>query len=73
MALKKEDKLIIMGSWKNKVVASCLQEERDKQDFKFDLDELIEKDLDKEQIDGWLQGVQFLSHPELKNSHHYYE
>jgi len=33
--------IIIPGSWKNKIVASCLQEERDKQDFNLDPSEIF--------------------------------
>ena len=39
---------VVMGSWKNKVVASCLQEERDNQDFKISKDEIFGPILNKE-------------------------
>ena len=40
---------ITMGSWKNKIVASCLQEERDKQDFTIGQNDVFGVILDKNQ------------------------
>jgi hypothetical protein len=70
-----ESSKIIEGSWKNKIVASCLQEERDKQDFKLGPFESITNGvLHKEHYQKAREAQEFVeNHPILRNTHDWYE
>ena len=62
----------IQGSWKNKIVSSDLQEERDKCDF--DQAEALTASIDPvkwaviQEADKYMQ-----EHPELANTHKFYD
>jgi len=63
-----------MGSMKNKIVASCLQEERDKCDFDATLGGGIFSLLDKEFHERALDAMKFCrDDPILRNHHEYYD
>ena len=55
MPTKSPAKKIVHGSWKNKIVASDLQEERDKKDFTGDLNDI----LDKSSLKGYIESMNF--------------
>ena len=66
-------KPIIQGSWKNKIVASCLQDERDAKDFEITEDEVLDK-LPRESFKRFKEIAELLeSDPILRNSHTHYE
>ena len=71
---KDESSKIIPGSWKNKIVASCLQEERDKKDFTVGETEIVDTLLDKEYYQRYFDSQQLMmSDPILRNKHTFYE
>ena len=62
------------GSWKNKIVASDLQEERDKKDFDSELGGGFVGILNKEYTQRFRDALAFMeSDPVLMNSHKFYE
>ena len=71
---EKKAKSIVMGSWKNKIVASCLLEERDKKDFTIDHGEVFGPILNKEHYQRCADAMKFMeSDPILRNTHKFYE
>jgi hypothetical protein len=62
------------GSWKNKIVASDLQEERDKQDFQNIKVNGLNPLTDPECQARFYESINFhINDPVLKNTHKYYE
>ena len=62
----------IQGSWKNKIVASDLQEERDKCDF--DQAEALTTSIDVVEWAATQDAHKYMvEHPELANTHKFYD
>ena len=72
--MKPQRKQYIQGSWKNKVVATELEEERAKQDFESPVVNGVNPLTDPESQVRFYESMNFhLNDPILRNTHKYYD